>query len=416
MRFEKLNDHFIGVGAKHLSAVDAERNKSNQHEIGPTKAMRDLFLGEQHQEHLQTIYIWLDDENAVSVESYTTHYDARLNHPTRSEWRLYYTSNVVTEAMREGDTLFLAKDKTGVLFFIVTPSETTTQRQLCWLFGVELPEKEGANFVAKSFSGLLDELNFASLYILEKIGIEAQFAETDEIDRVIAKFGNEFPRTAEFSLLARQAFPEELVFDDPDKALISWINYEEAMFRRLEKKVVAERLLQGFVNGAEVDVDGFVKYSLSVQNRRKSRMGHSLENHIGAILEAYKLPHERGAITENKQKPDFLFPGQTAYSAADNGSRLIMLGAKSSCKDRWRQVLAEAAKIERKHLLTLEPGISETQTAQMETSNLQLVVPASIHESYTLEQQKWLWDLRAFISFAGSVLQERKTDLLSLGL
>ena len=42
-----------------------------------------------------------------------------------------------------------------------------------------------------------------------------------------------------------------------------------------------------------------------------------------------------------------------------------MLGAKSTCKDRWRQVLAEDEKISRKHLLTLEPGISEPQTHQM---------------------------------------------------
>ncbi|MFC6252851.1 type II restriction endonuclease [Pseudophaeobacter arcticus] len=54
---------------------------------------------------------------------------------------------------------------------------------------------------------------------------------------------------------------------------------------------------------------------------------------------------------------------------------------KSTCKDRWRQVLAEAEKVSRKHLLTLEPGISEPQTDQMEASSLQLVVPAPVHGS-----------------------------------
>ncbi len=74
-----------------------------------------------------------------------------------------------------------------------------------------------------------------------------------------------------------------------------------------------------------------------------------------------------------------------------------MLGAKSSCKERWRQVLAEADKIPRKHLLTLEPGISEPQTEQMEASNLQLVVPQGIQGSYTIAQQAWLWNLGQFI-------------------
>jgi hypothetical protein len=31
-----------------------------------------------------------------------------------------------------------------------------------------------------------------------------------------------------------------------------------------------------------------------------------------------------------------------------------MLGAKTTCKDRWRQVLTEAIKIPHKHLFTLE--------------------------------------------------------------
>lgn len=43
-----------------------------------------------------------------------------------------------------------------------------------------------------------------------------------------------------------------------------------------------------------------------------------------------------------------------------------MLGVKSTCKDRWRQVLSEAKRIDNKHLATLEPGISENQTAEMQ--------------------------------------------------
>ena len=74
-----------------------------------------------------------------------------------------------------------------------------------------------------------------------------------------------------------------------------------------------------------------------------------------------------------------------------------MLGAKSTCKDRWRQVLAEAEKISRKHLLTLEPGISEPQTNQMEASSLQLVVPQPVQGSYTDAQQGWLWSVADFI-------------------
>ena len=66
-------------------------------------------------------------------------------------------------------------------------------------------------------------------------------------------------------------------------------------------------------------------------------------------------------------------------------------------KDRWRQVLAEAAKIPRKHLLTLEPRISPGQTTQMARHDLQLVVPEAIHATYTPGQRHWLWTLGDFI-------------------
>ena len=47
----------------------------------------------------------------------------------------------------------------------------------------------------------------------------------------------------------------------------------------------------------------------------------------------------------------------------------------------------------RKHLLTLEPGISEPQTHQMEASSLQLGVPLPVQASYTAAQQGWLWSV-----------------------
>ncbi len=76
-----------------------------------------------------------------------------------------------------------------------------------------------------------------------------------------------------------------------------------------------------------------------------------------------------------------------------------MLGSKSKLKDRWRQVLAEADRIEQKHLLTLEPAISEPQTSEMRPKNLQLVVPKSLHATFRPAQQGWLMSLDAFIDF-----------------
>lgn len=252
--------------------------------------------------------------------------------------------------------------------------------------------------MSREVSADAPELDFAAHFILDEIGVEFEDPHGHRLDGFIEHLGNTFPTTAEFSALARRTLPEVTPGDDPDAALVAWLSREQALFRRLERRIVAERLEQGFVGENGADDDGFVKFSLSVQNRRKSRMGRSLENHLEAVFRAFQLAFVRDAVTEHKHRPDFLFPSIEAYRPAARGNpRLTMLGAKSTCRDRWRQVLVEAAKIPHKHLLTLEPGISVPQTAQMMDAALQLVVPWAIHATYTEDQRRWLWALRDFI-------------------
>ncbi len=144
-------------------------------------------------------------------------------------------------------------------------------------------------------------------------------------------------------------------------------------------------------------MDGFLQFSLSVQNRRKSRVGFALENHMEVIFTEVGIQYERAAISEGRSKPDFLFPGGKEYRNPEYDSVfLTMLGVKSTCKDRWRQVLAEAKRIENKHLLTLETSISQHQTDQMKDEKLQLIVPESLHQTYTVAQQEWLLNVSEF--------------------
>ena len=253
-------------------------------------------------------------------------------------------------------------------------------------------------------TGHQEDLDFAARYILNEIGVEFEVefekSEAEKIDSVIKQFDDTFPTTKEFSKFARDSLPEVKVEDDPDAALMAWVDQEEAMFRRLERRIVSKRLVKGFVDEKGTHVDDFIKYSLSVQNRRKSRMGYSLENHLEAVFRALNIGYVRGTVTELGYKPDFLFPSAKAYkdAPAEGLPCLTMLGAKSTCKERWRQVLKEASKITEKHLLTLEPRITVTQTGQMAEENLQLVVPSSIQNSYTEEQRTWLLNLNDFIA------------------
>ena len=179
---------------------------------------------------------------------------------------------------------------------------------------------------------------------------------------------------------------------------MSWYSKEEKIFFLLEKHIIEERLKTGFYSEGDVDVEGFIKFSLSVQNRRKSRAGLSLENHISALFDANKIQYSHTPVTENRSKPDFLFPnGECYHNMLFPTENLTVLGAKTTCKDRWRQVLTEADRVKEKYLFTLQQGISRNQLKEMQDSELTLVVPHKYISNFPMEYQNGIKDLANFI-------------------
>ncbi|WP_027155580.1 type II restriction endonuclease [Mesorhizobium sp. WSM2561] len=399
MRRGLLSDYFEGVAVKKLSAVEADILRSNQHEFNSSKQFRSL-LGRPRRVEYPAKLIWLGGEQeALAEDAFLTWYDSRK--PPRSEHRLYFPTNAVCSVAAEGDLLFIAKRTDNTLMAIITPAESTVQNQLLWLFGLE--EQLEADYGSKKISRDNDaELDFTARYVLDELGIEIEEPEADRLDALIERFGIKFPVTRVFSELARSSLPDVSARDDPDGALMLWMEREEQLFRRLERHIVSDRIKRGFAAGNGVDVDGFHKFSLSVQNTRKSRAGYALENHLEALFSVNEIRFVRGAETENRNKPDFLFPGASEYrDPLFPSARLTMLGSKSSLKERWRQVLSEAARIQNKHLLTMEPAISENQTDEMRAKQLQLVLPRELHATFKTAQQGWLMNVSEFIALVG---------------
>jgi len=388
-----LSNYFKGVGAKHLSAVEADPRTSNQHEFNGVVTLKSIFgLEERRQVSTQFIYLGETEDDFLSETGRLTWYDSRKNHATRTEWRLYFTTTAISEEMSEGDLVIFGERTDGSMMIIAAAAGSTYESQLLWLFG--LHRDLGRLQIAKPENGSDRELNYAARIILSELGIELEETEEDYLGTMLDRFDESFPTTREFSSFARETLPEVDPLANPDAAVLAWLDQEELLFRTLERHFVQEKLEEGFGG----DVDQFVSYSLSVQNRRKSRAGHAFENHLEQVFQAHDVLYDRGAKTENRSKPDFLFPGAQYYhDESFPAARLTMLGAKSTCKDRWRQVLAEAARIELKHLVTLEPGISENQTDEMQHQSLQLVLPAELQQTYTGTQRDWLLSLDNFI-------------------
>lgn len=391
-----LSDLFAGVVSKRLTPTETLSGKSTQQEFQGSRLLKRL-LGEAERQRIPARFLWLSaDQEAVSEDGFMTWSDVRKRKPRSAEYHLYYSRNGVTEAMRPGDRLFLALRQDGALLAIITPAVSTAANQLLWLFGLDDEPEFAFQPIDKENS---TELGFAARYVLDELGIEFEEADADRLDGFIERFGLTFPSMKDFSEAARRSLPDVAAADDPDAALIMWMEREEQLFRRLERRIVAERISAGFQTADGVDVDGFINFSLSVQNRRKRRAGDALENHLEQVFRSSGLLYARGAETEFGNTPDFLFPGQNEYrDPVFPPERRTMLGAKSSLKDRWRQVLSEAQKIQKKHLLTVEPGVSRSQTDEMRAKSLQLVVPRGLHSTYHPEQQAWLMNLAEFIT------------------
>lgn len=389
-----LATYFSGIAAKRLSSVEAHPERSNQHEFNGVVALKQLLGSERRKFNARFLWLSDDEEEALSCDDFATWYDARERHPTRSEYRLYFPSTPPTAKASDGDLLIVARTPDDSLLILIAKSGSTAAAQIRWLFDLKVVQPN--LFIVTEIAANQPVPGFAGRFILEELGIDATPEAPDQLEILLNRFGATFPATREFSEFARKSLPD-VSAEDPDAALIAWMDREETLFRTLERHLVGERLKEGF-GSVEPDVDAFVKFSLSVHNRRKSRVGYALENHLESIFRTKGVNYSRGAKTENNARPDFLFPGASEYHSLNfPEARLTMLGVKSSCKERWRQILSEAARIRPKHLLTLEPGISENQTEEMRTQMVQLVIPRLLHPTYSATQAAWLMSLGEFV-------------------
>ena len=183
----------------------------------------------------------------------------------------------------------------------------------------------------------------------------------------------------------------------PDDKIISYTDQEYRLFRLIEYAYYRDTIERGFR-----DMDNFVEVANQVLNRRKSRAGKSLEHHIASIFDANHIQYEEQVKTEGNKRPDFIFPSGKAYhNPLFPTDRLISLASKTTCKDRWRQVINEADRLrdKNKYLLTLQQGISTPQLKEMAAERVILVVPKPYISSYPREFQGSIMTIKNFIAY-----------------
>lgn len=397
MDYGVLKDYVKGAMCKEMPGIDIPgANKSHQHEFQGSAPLK-ILLGDQDRKGIPARFIYLDDEDDPLIDDgYLSWYDARRKNPNRhAEWRLYYSDNEPILRARIGDTLTLALMQDDSLAAIITRRESTIDTQLKWLFGI------GDEHVRNYYIGTNERMPIGAIAstVLEAIGVEVSLPRTaDElVSDMLFRYPHGLPTTIEYSSYCRSTLGSiDYAHDDPDEVIYAAFEREEMLFRAYERY---EAELEFPKLADPMDVDRILKYSMSLFQRRKSRAGKSLEHSLEALLDARGISYTAQAITENNEKPDFLFPSEDRYHDPSFPSEgLTLLGAKTTCKDRWRQVLSEADRISVKHLVTLEPSISVRQTNDMRDKGLQLVVPTPLHTTYKASQREWLWSVSEFFS------------------
>lgn len=217
----------------------------------------------------------------------------------------------------------------------------------------------------------------------------------------IASLKVDFPTTFQLASNARSCYnnsyniTQKIIQKNPDTEIINWIDAEFQLFKAIENDRYTEKIQTPFKT-----VEELIITANTILNRRKSRAGKSLEHHLSEVFNNFELQYSSQAITEGNKKPDFLFPKADAYqNSTFDEKKLIMLASKTTCKDRWRQILNEADRIKTKHLFTLQQGISSNQLEEMYNHNVCLVVPKPYLDSFPKPFRNKILTLDSFIQF-----------------
>lgn len=290
---------------------------------------------------------------------------------------------------------FLKHEYTGALFVFVKMDEEDYE-------GYILNTDDEINQFLEAFNMSPTETN--NLINVHNKNLDD--VEKQEVYNFISMLDVDFPSSLVMSTKAREI--ENLVYNhleyiisNPDQKLLNWADMEFRLFRALEHARYGDMIRKGFE-----DVESFISVANQVLNRRKSRAGKSLENHLAAIFDGNKIQYTAQAVTEGNKKPDFIFPSQEAYHNFEfSTDHLVSLAAKTTCKDRWRQVLNEADRLrdKNKFLCTLQQGVSVAQMDEMNAEKVILVVPKAYIKTYPKDKQDSIWTVKKFVDYVKEV-------------
>ncbi|MDD6546445.1 MAG: type II restriction endonuclease [Pseudomonadota bacterium] len=367
---------------KFLAANDTGETKSHQEGFLINKCAQEIMFSEAEfrNEHIQKKDIKVRWQNDFTTGGCFTWYESK------GEFRL--------TKMGRGFP-FKNPEYTGALFVLTKTDDVQYE-------GYILNTENEINEYLDAFGLTPAETN--RIVELKSDRVSA-LTEENAISSFIQSLKVDFPASEDMSAEARKIYCQtkfhkeggdlRRILKKPDNILLEWTDEEYKLFKALEHARYGDLVSKGFSS-----VDEFVSLANQVLNRRKSRAGKSLEHHLSAIFDANKIRYTAQGVTEGNKKPDFVFPSIDDYhNMLFSVDGLCTLAAKTTCKDRWRQVLNEADRLRdrNKYLCTLQQGISSSQLKEMHAEKVVLVVPGPYLKYYPNEYKDKIWKLSKFV-------------------
>lgn len=319
---------------------------------------------------------------------------------TRHEYRL-------TSFNRIRDFYYLRPERLGSVLVVAQAGEDVWR-------GFMLETDDDIETVTAALGVSLADSNWALYRGSESAQRDVQSSTECEATRLKAFCANrfDFPSSRTMSSAAREVV--EGCGGRPasaDKALIEHVRVEFDLFKALEQSLTLDRVSAGFDS-----VDSFVELANSVLQRRKARAGKALENHFEDVLSSAGISFD-AQPTLDQTRPDFVVPAAAAYEALDGSSvadEVFVIAVKTTCKDRWRQILNEAPKVNRRYLVTLQHGVSSAQMQEMRDAAVQLVVPKELHANFAPEDRGSLLTLDDFLAMLPAGSSDGRSSAASL--
>ena len=368
---------------KRLAAVEIDPDRSNQHEFNAGHLRSGLGFASDSAKGRLRLLIYPDDggEPVVDDDRYTL-YDARARHPTRSEWHLYYYSAELASEARVGDLLVLYRPDGGADLHgvVVRSGSERAERLLDALLLrdeeilaefrlVDAPETIGRPATR------LGEALVGETADIEPSGSPYPTRDHPIVTRAVRE--GSLPDTATMAGAAAALMDPRRGTSDPDGYLFDVMEAETALFNDIETAIGGARLAE--LVDQDAPLRDVLNWAMSIHQARRSRRGQSLQHHFAEVLQASGIPYAAQCTTEDGETPDFVVPGCVEYhDERFPVDRLRMVACKTTSKERWRQILNEAARIDQKYLLTIDGNLTAAVIGQMHASRLHPFLPAQI--------------------------------------